>query len=147
MSRNHSPSLEGARGVAALTVLTFHAVVFSDDPGFLGVATARFWLGVPLFFLLSGFLLFRPMAHATIFLEKRPSLARYARSRVLRIIPAYWVALTVTIFLLYQDARSVAVAAVALCSSSDTSGQVEAQCSRCSSRGWRSGRCTQRLPR
>ncbi len=114
MSRNFSPSLEGARGVAALSVLTFHAVVFSDDPGFLGIATARFWLGVPLFFLLSGFLLFRPMAHATIFLTERPSFGRYARSRVLRIFPAYWVALTVTILLLYYDARSVALAAVAL---------------------------------
>jgi peptidoglycan/LPS O-acetylase OafA/YrhL len=114
MSRNFSPSLEGARGVAALTVLGFHAVVFTDHSGFLGIATSRLWLGVPLFFLLSGFLLFRPMAHATIFLEERPSFVRYARSRVLRIIPAYWVALTVTILLLYYDARSMVPAAAAL---------------------------------
>ena len=65
-------------------------------------------------FSLSGFLLFRPMAHATIFLAERPSFRRYARSRLLRVFPAYWVALSVTVWLLYHDARSVALAAVAL---------------------------------
>jgi peptidoglycan/LPS O-acetylase OafA/YrhL len=68
----------------------------------------------PLFFLLSGFLLFRPFAHATISLGERPSFLRFARSRMLRIFPAYWVALTVTIFLLYDGARPVALAMVAL---------------------------------
>lgn len=107
-------SLEGARGLAALMVLTYHTVIFSGSGGALASLTSRLWLGVPLFFLLSGFLLFRPMAHATIFLEERPSFARYARSRVLRIVPAYWIALTVTIFHLVHPLRAVAVAAMAL---------------------------------
>jgi peptidoglycan/LPS O-acetylase OafA/YrhL len=111
VSRNYSPSLEGARGVAALT---YHAALFSDHPGILGFATARLWLGVPLFFLLSGFLLFRPMARATILVEERPSLARYARSRFLRIFPAYWIALTVTIFQLYFGVHPVAFGAAAI---------------------------------
>ncbi len=114
MSRNHSPSLEGARGVAALSVLAYHSVWFSEHRGLLGAATARLWLGVPLFFLLSGFLLFRPMAHAAIFQERRPSFARYARSRVLRIVPAYWVALTVTVIALYPRVDPVAIGAIAL---------------------------------
>jgi len=79
------PALEGARGIAALGVLAFHVGV----PG-----SSRLWLGVPLFFLLSGFLLFRPFARAIIEATPLPSLRRYGRARLLRIVPAYWVVLT-----------------------------------------------------
>jgi peptidoglycan/LPS O-acetylase OafA/YrhL len=95
-------------------VLTFHTVVYGGGGGMLAPLTSRLWLGVPLFFLLSGFLLFRPMAHAAIFLEERPSFARYARSRVLRIVPAYWVALTVTIIHFYHPLLPVAIGGFAL---------------------------------
>ncbi len=90
--------MEGARGIAALSVVFFH--VGWETPGgprvYLAI-TGRMWLGVPLFFLLSGFLLYRPFARATIHQRPWPSLARYGRARFLRIFPAYWVVLTLTI--------------------------------------------------
>ncbi len=48
-----------------------------------------------LFFAISGFLLYRPYVSARAKGRSVPNTARYARRRVLRIVPAYWVALTV----------------------------------------------------
>src|SRR5690349_12565701 len=96
----HLRSLEGARGAAALGVLAYHAAQLSNGHGYLEAATSRFWLGVPLFFVLSGFLLFRPFAHATLHGLPAPSIRRYARHRVLRIFPAFWLAVSVSILML-----------------------------------------------
>jgi peptidoglycan/LPS O-acetylase OafA/YrhL len=46
--------------------------------------------GVTLFFVLSGFLLYRPWASG-----EGPRLGRYLRNRALRILPAYWFVLSV----------------------------------------------------
>ena len=114
--RNHLRSVEGARGLAALSILTYHTAKLGNEHGFLEAATTRFWLGVPFFFVLSGFLLFRPFAHAAVHGRPWPSLSRYARARVLRIVPAYWLVLTVSIFQLrfYFHLYPVALAAAAL---------------------------------
>jgi peptidoglycan/LPS O-acetylase OafA/YrhL len=53
-------------------------------------------LGVTLFFVLSGFLLYRPFAAAIVRQEPAPKVASYFRNRALRIVPAYWVILLVT---------------------------------------------------
>jgi peptidoglycan/LPS O-acetylase OafA/YrhL len=97
-SRNYLRSLEGARGLAALAILTYHTAQLSAGHGYLEAATARFWLGVPLFFVLSGFLLYRPFAGAVVHARPRPSVSRYTRARLLRIVPAYWIVLTVAVF-------------------------------------------------
>jgi peptidoglycan/LPS O-acetylase OafA/YrhL len=52
-------------------------------------------VGPILFFVISGFLLYRPYTAARAAGRPFPSVAHYARRRVLRIVPAYWVALTV----------------------------------------------------
>jgi peptidoglycan/LPS O-acetylase OafA/YrhL len=52
-------------------------------------------VGVTIFFLLSGFLLYRPFVRARLRGEDGPSTAAYGWRRALRILPAYWVALTV----------------------------------------------------
>ena len=50
-------------------------------------------MGVAIFFVISGFLLYRPFLAAS---RGGPAAIRgYLRRRVLRIVPAYWVALTV----------------------------------------------------
>ncbi len=91
-------SIEGTRGIAALSILAYHTALLSNGHGYLEAATSRFWLGVPLFFALSGFLLYRPFARAVLYERARPSVVRYARHRVLRIVPAFWLVVSVSIF-------------------------------------------------
>ena len=53
-------------------------------------------MGVAFFFVISGFLLYRPFLAARFAgPPARRAIRDYARRRVLRIVPAYWVALTV----------------------------------------------------
>ena len=60
------------------------------------------WLGVQLFFVLSGLVLFLPYAGG----ERRLALSRYAAARVLRIVPAFWVVLIVVPFALHTPDRA-----------------------------------------
>jgi peptidoglycan/LPS O-acetylase OafA/YrhL len=91
------PLLDAMRALAALAIVLTHTAGVSDfnTDNALGAYTARLNMGVTLFFLLSGFLLYRPFVAAR--LEGRPPvrIRDYTRRRVLRIVPAYWVALTV----------------------------------------------------
>ena len=52
-------------------------------------------MGVAFFFVISGFLLYRPFLAARFAGRPAPRIRDYARRRVLRIVPAYWLALTV----------------------------------------------------
>jgi peptidoglycan/LPS O-acetylase OafA/YrhL len=52
-------------------------------------------MGVAFFFVISGFLLYRPFLAARFAGRPGPRIRDYARRRVLRIVPAYWVALTI----------------------------------------------------
>jgi peptidoglycan/LPS O-acetylase OafA/YrhL len=56
---------------------------------------AQLNLGVSIFFVISGFLLYRPFGAARLAGERSPPLLPYAIRRVARIVPAYWVALTI----------------------------------------------------
>jgi peptidoglycan/LPS O-acetylase OafA/YrhL len=89
------PLLDAMRAVAALSIVFTHAAGVSgfNEANVLGGYTARLSFGVTIFFLLSGFLLYRPFVAARR--EGRPPIRvrDFARRRVLRIVPAYWVAL------------------------------------------------------
>ncbi|MER3453225.1 MAG: acyltransferase, partial [Acidimicrobiia bacterium] len=63
---------------------------------------ARLDIGVSLFFLISGFLLYRPFAAGHLAGTGGMPLGRYLRRRWLRIVPAYWVALTFVLFVFRQ---------------------------------------------
>jgi peptidoglycan/LPS O-acetylase OafA/YrhL len=91
------PLFDSLRAIAALSVLSFHvaAIAGALERGFAGNMLAMLSRGVILFFVISGFLLYRPFVAARAHGRPRPDVARYARRRVLRIVPAYWVALTV----------------------------------------------------
>lgn len=92
------PLFDSLRAVAALCVFAGHTVTgtetFTHDPTLFVWATHVAYEGVAIFFLISGFLLYRPFLVARR-AGRPPSLAAYARRRVLRIVPAYWVALSI----------------------------------------------------
>ena len=84
-------SLTGVRALAALLVVTTHAAYTTGKytHGYLGLVYSRMEIGVPIFFALSGFLLFRPWVNAVMTGGPAPSLRRYSWHRVRRIMPAY----------------------------------------------------------
>lgn len=96
------PLLDGYRALAALMVLTTH-VAFTTAEIFtpvIGPLLGRMDFGVTLFFLLSGFLLYRPWARAAMDDRPGPAVGRYAVRRAGRILPAYWVMVIVTLAIL-----------------------------------------------
>ena len=84
--------------------MVFHVWLHSSPQGQLvglGPLTAfvpDLAFGVTLFFVLSGFLLYRPFAEALLDRKPRPSIRGYLRNRALRILPAYWVILLAVAF-------------------------------------------------
>jgi len=92
-------SLTGVRAVAALLVLGTHAAYTTGKytHGFVGLVYSRMEIGVPIFFALSGYLLFGPWVRAAAGGRQSPPLGRYAWHRVRRIMPAY----VVTVLLAY----------------------------------------------
>lgn len=104
------PSLDGYRAVAALAVLATHVGFQTAHSvnGTLGSAIGRLDLGVTFFFLLSGFLLYRPHAVAAMAGTPAPSAGPYLWRRLLRIAPAYWVAVLLALLLVRSnDAESL----------------------------------------
>jgi peptidoglycan/LPS O-acetylase OafA/YrhL len=85
------PSLTGVRALAALLVVATHAAYTTGKypHGFVGLVYSRMEIGVPIFFVLSGYLLFGPWVRTAVAGEPAPSVRRYAWHRVRRIMPAY----------------------------------------------------------
>src|SRR2546423_15691896 len=90
--RAREPGLDLLRALAIIVVVIYHAALFGFKlPG----RVDRFgWIGVDLFFALSGYLiggqLLSPLAR-----EKSLNLGRFFARRVLRIMPAYFVILAI----------------------------------------------------
>lgn len=84
-------SLTGIRAVAAILVVATHAAYTTGKytHGYLGLVYSRLEIGVPIFFALSGFLLFRPWVQAAADGSPAPSVRRFAWHRIRRIMPAY----------------------------------------------------------
>lgn len=91
------PLMDSLRAIAALSVLAFHAAFFAGmytSDSFLRPYLAQPGAGVTVFFVISGFLLYRPFVRARAEDRPWPGTGAYAWRRFLRIVPAYWVALT-----------------------------------------------------
>ena len=97
--RDAFPGLEGLRGIAAVAVLVYHCAALTSALALsnLRPVFGRLVIAVPIFFAISGFVLYRPFVAARIDGRSAPSLARYGRRRLARILPAYWVALGIAL--------------------------------------------------
>lgn len=109
------PGVDGLRALAALAVLVQHVWRFGDPQEFSpdwGIASAplpHLRIGLTLFFVLSGFLLYRPFVRALYDGARRPSFRAYYASRALRILPAYWVILLLVAVVLQSALVRVSV--------------------------------------
>jgi len=90
--------LDSMRGLAALMVVVYHYSTWHEQS--LGYSSTtplfNFWqgsLGVELFFMISGFVIFMTIGNKT-------SITDFAISRFARLFPAYWVAVIFTSILL-----------------------------------------------
>jgi peptidoglycan/LPS O-acetylase OafA/YrhL len=101
-SADRVPALTGLRAVAALTVVGTHAAFGTGalNRGYPGMLLARLDIGVAIFFVLSGLLLFGPWVRAAAAGTPGPSVRRYGRNRVRRIMPAYLITV-VAAYLVY----------------------------------------------
>ena len=110
--QTHFPLFDGLRGLAATSVFFVHAAY-----QFAVTRPGEHWwyrfaihgdVAVPIFFAISGFLLYRPFVAARV--KGRPmDVRKYAWRRFLRIVPAYWVALgLLTLYFQFEEIGSVA---------------------------------------
>ena len=100
------PAVEGMRACAAIGVVITHvAFQTGHTGGITGRLFGRFDLAVAVFFALSGFLLWRGHAAAARGLRQVPPTGHYLRSRIVRIMPGYLVAVVVILTLL-PDAKA-----------------------------------------
>lgn len=105
--------IDGLRFVAILLVVVFHCEPYvfgnpgtSSLPGWDLVhhVAERGWIGVPLFFVISGFILALPFVRSHAGMRRPVALRRYYHRRLVRLEPPYVICLLV--FLVYKALMS-----------------------------------------
>jgi len=90
------PLADSLRAIAVLSILTLHTSFLSS--AYLGSSLkdylTRLDFSLAIFFILSAFLLYRPYVLARLRKKPAPTTLGYLRRRALRILPAYWLILT-----------------------------------------------------
>src|SRR5258708_3347975 len=88
---------DGLRALAALAIVVLHVTSATGAVQATGAGRyfARLDVGVTIFFVISGFLLYRPFVRSHLDHARGAiALGSFWWRRALRIFPAYWVALT-----------------------------------------------------
>jgi len=101
-------AMDGLRGIAILLVLACHLLEMRPESGWLNQLSKSMWIGVDLFFVLSGFLITSNLIRTRTDAQRARNF--YAR-RILRIFPAYYLVVLGTVVLVWQlnpDERVVA---------------------------------------
>jgi len=98
-SHAHFPCFDGLRAIAAMVVLLHHAgfQVGKNSSGWASRYLSRMDVGVAIFFAISGFLLYRPFVARSFAEQPTLDVRSFWWRRALRIFPAYWAALTLSI--------------------------------------------------
>jgi peptidoglycan/LPS O-acetylase OafA/YrhL len=86
------PGLDTLRATAVLGVMFYHLTIFGELPRRFLTISYFGWMGVDLFFVLSGFLIGRQILRQYLN-GQRPSILAFYRRRAYRILPAYFVVL------------------------------------------------------
>lgn len=104
--------IDALRGLAALSVVLYHAYegghiagLAAFLPGWLLTALSHGWLGVAVFFVLSGFVISHSVEGDRVTL---PYLGRFMLRRSLRLDPTYWFAIALALGFAALSARVVA---------------------------------------
>jgi peptidoglycan/LPS O-acetylase OafA/YrhL len=115
------PEIDGLRFIAIFSVFVYHLtgdVLRHSAPGLEGSELASNWLfsvtqilnmGVPLFFVISGFILSLPFAEPHRNLTKPVSLKKYFLRRVTRLEPPYFLCLVLFFVLKVAGGRGAAL--------------------------------------
>ncbi len=108
-------ALDGLRGTAAGLVVAYHVAFLSGQLGTdpWGPALSRLGIGRAVLFTLSGYLLYQRFARASFRGRRRPATTRFLWQRLLRVLPAYWVLVVVTLTVLSPATWSRPVDALA----------------------------------
>jgi peptidoglycan/LPS O-acetylase OafA/YrhL len=100
---------DAIRGIAMTMVFLAHVAV-NADPGqglenyhWFKQVVGRFDLALATFFVLSGYLIARPFLRSFVLGTKRPSVRRFTRNRVLRIVPAFFLISTLVLLIFGLD--------------------------------------------
>lgn len=107
--------IEGIRGLAALLVVAHHSTRYLTDGrqavGAIFSLTEMAQHGLTVFFVLSGFLLYRPFVYTILTGYRSPAMGAYFRNRLLRILPAYILIFLVANFVLQSVLTENAITA------------------------------------
>jgi peptidoglycan/LPS O-acetylase OafA/YrhL len=95
----------GVRGVGMLLVFFTHLFLLADTApknnmrsyGWAAPILGHIDLGLAAFFALSGYLIARPFARHYVIGTRKPRLRSYARNRVLRVVPAFYLFTTLVL--------------------------------------------------
>jgi peptidoglycan/LPS O-acetylase OafA/YrhL len=95
-ARERLDVLDGLRGCAVLLVVWYHVwLVSGQGAGPLTFIAQSGYLGVDLFFFISGFCLYYPYARAALAGRPMPELGHFFERRAMKIVPSYCIALLV----------------------------------------------------
>lgn len=95
--------LDGLRGLAIALVVWYHVWLVSGlSAGAINFVAEAGFLGVDLFFFISGFCLFYPYAKALIEQKPMPTTRRFFLRRAAKILPSYLIALFI-FTIVYRD--------------------------------------------
>ena len=104
----HFPCFDAFRFFGMTMVLLVHAAfatrpwVQEHLPQWMQALLQRMDVGVAIFFVLSGFLLFRPFIARRLSGKAAVNTGTFLRRRSLRVLPGYWFALTFCVVVLGQ---------------------------------------------